>query len=128
MALLHDVVFDSSHPASLARFWAEVLDGYAVAPYDDAELERLRSIGVFDTEDDPSVLVEKPGATPRFFFQAVPEGKTVKNRVHLDLRCDDIDSERDRLIELGARVLWTDASGRVTLADPEGNEFCLEAR
>jgi hypothetical protein len=128
VARLHDVVFDCAHPASLARFWAEVLDGYAVAPYDEAELERLRSIGVFDVEDDPSVLVEKPGAIPRYFFQRVPEGKAVKNRVHLDLWCDDVEVERERLIALGARILWTDESGRVTLADPEGNEFCLEAR
>ena len=128
MARLHDIVFDCRHPASLARFWADVLDGYAVAPYDDAELVRLRSLGIDDVEDDPSVLVEAPGATPRMFFQLVPEEKTVKNRVHVDLRCDDLDAELDRLVQLGARVLWTDESGRVTLGDPEGNEFCLEAR
>jgi Glyoxalase-like domain len=127
MAQLHDVVFDCRHPASLARFWAAVLDGYAVAPYDDAEIARLRSIGVFHIEDDPSVLVEKSGDMPRLFFQAVPEPKAGKNRVHLDLRCDDIEAECDRLVGLGARVLWTDAGERVTLADPEGNEFCLEA-
>jgi hypothetical protein len=84
-ARLHDVVFDSRHPASAARFWAAALDDYEVAPYDEAELERLRTMGIFDTEDDPSVLVEAPGVTPRFFFQLVPEPKTVKNRVHLDL-------------------------------------------
>ena len=55
MAKLHDVVFDCSHPASLARFWAEALDGYEVAPYDDEEIERLRREGITDLEDDPSV-------------------------------------------------------------------------
>ena len=58
MARLHDVVFDSRHPASAARFWAAALDDYGVAPYDEAELERLRTMGIFDPEDDPSVLVE----------------------------------------------------------------------
>jgi hypothetical protein len=62
---LHDVVFDCRHPASLARFWAAVLDGYEVAPYDDDEIERLRTMGIDDVEDDPSVLVEIPGRTPR---------------------------------------------------------------
>lgn len=66
MAALADIVFDARHPAALARFWAAVLDGYDVAPYDDAELERLRSIGVDDVEDDPTVLVESPGQYPRF--------------------------------------------------------------
>jgi hypothetical protein len=124
VASLHDVVFDCRHPAALARFWAAALDGYEVAPYDEAELERLRAIGVDDPEDDPSVLVEAPGTTPRFFFQRVPEPKTTKNRVHLDLRCDDVDAEVARLVALGARVLAA-SEGWMTLADPEGNELDL---
>jgi glyoxalase superfamily protein len=123
---IHDVVFDCRHPASLARFWAAVLDGYEVAPYDDDEIERLRAMGIDDVEDDPSVLVEIPGRTPRLFFQLVPEPKLVKNRVHLDLRCDDLPAEQARLEALGARVLWADPAGRITLTDPEGNEFCIE--
>ncbi len=124
---IHDVVIDCVHPASLARFWAAVLDAYEVAPYDDDEIARLRAMGIDDIEDDPSVLVEAPGVTPRLFFQLVPESKVVKNRVHLDLRCDDVHVEQQRLVELGARVLWTDAGGRVRLSDPEGNEFCLDS-
>jgi hypothetical protein len=125
VAWVQDVVFDCAHPASLARFWAAVLDGYEVAPYDAAELERLRGAGIGDPEDDPTVLVEAgPGTTPRFFFQWVSEGKTVKNRVHLDLRCDDVDLELTRLRELGARVVARH-QGLTVLADPEGNEFCL---
>ena len=126
MARIRDVVVDCRHPASLARFWAAVLDGYAVAPYDDAELERLRAMGVDDVEDDPVVLVEAPGEVPRLCFQRVPETKRVKNRVHLDVQCDDLEREVERLSALGARVLDRPA-GRdwVVLADPEGNEFCV---
>ena len=120
MARLRDVVFDCHHPASLARFWAAALDGYEVAPYDEDELERLRSLGFSGTEDDPSVLVEAASG-PRLFFTLVPEDKVVKNRVHLDLTGDDV----DRLVALGARVLAHPEDGLVVLADPEGNEFCL---
>jgi len=48
MAQIQDIVFDCTHPASLARFWATVLDDYAVAPYDEAELTRLRREGILD--------------------------------------------------------------------------------
>lgn len=126
MAQLRDLVFDCRHPAGLARFWAGALDGYAVAPYDDAELERLASIGVYDTEDDPTVLVEGPDGAPRLFFQRVPEAKVVKNRVHLDLRCDDVDVEVERLVALGATVAASQPNhDLVVLGDPEGNELCL---
>jgi hypothetical protein len=125
VARIRDVVVDCRHPASLARFWAQVLDGYAVAPYDDEELQRLRGLGINDPEDDPSVLVERPGTHPRFFFQLVPEPKTVKNRLHLDLDADDPAAERRRLIGLGATVVAEFEGDHVVLADPEGNEFCL---
>jgi hypothetical protein len=123
VADIGDVVFDCRHPASLARFWAAALDGYAVAPYDEAELERLRTMGVHDPEDDPAVLVEPvAGGTPRLFFVRVPEPKNGKNRVHLDLRAADVDAEVRRLVELGARELARQDEW-VNLADPEGNEF-----
>ena len=124
MARLHDVVIDSHHPASIARFWAAVLDGYQVAPYDEAELARLRGEGIFDPEDDPNVLVEAPGRQPRIFFQLVAEPKIVKNRVHLDLRCDRVADELERLTELGASVA-SEYDDHLVLRDPEGNEFCL---
>lgn len=124
MARIHDVVIDCTHSASTARFWAAILDGYDVAPYDAAELERLRGLGIFDTEDDPTVMVEAAGVRPRLFFQAVPEPRTGKNRVHLDLHCDDIDAEVQRATDLGARVLARH-EGWITMADPEGNEFCF---
>jgi hypothetical protein len=122
---LGDVVFDCRHPASLARFWAAALDGYRVAPYDDAELARLRAMGVDDPEDDPSVLVEPvAGGGPRLWFTRVPEPKTVKNRVHLDLRAPHVEAEVARLVGLGARVL-AEVRDWVVLADPEGGEFCV---
>ncbi len=125
MARLRDITFDCAHPAALARFWAAALEGYRVAPYDDAELARLRSIGVKDPEDDPTVLVEPTADGPRFFFQRVPEPKRAKNRVHLDLQPDELDAELTRLVGLGARELARPEAGLVVLADPEGNEFCL---
>ena len=124
MARVHDIVFDSGHPASLARFWAGVLDGYRVAPYDEEELRRLAEQGIDDPEDDPTVLVEAGPGRPRCFFVRVPEGKTAKNRVHLDLAADDPAAEVARLVDLGA-VVVREYGGWVQMADPEGNEFCV---
>jgi hypothetical protein len=125
MAVIRDIVFDCRHPASLARFWAEALDDYAVAPYDDAELQRLKDAGFAGPEDDPTVLVDGPPGRPRLWFQLVPEGKDRKNRVHLDLGSTDLVSEVERLTVLGATVLHR-VESRVTMADPEGNEFCID--
>ena len=123
MARIRDVVIDSRHPASLARFWAAALEGYEVAAYDEAELDRLRAAGIDDPEDDPTVLVEASSrGTPRLWFQLVSEPKLVKNRVHLDLACADVGAEVERLAGLGARVL-AQQERWVTMADPEGNEF-----
>jgi hypothetical protein len=118
-------VFDCAHPASLARFWASVLDDYEIAPYNKADMEHLLSLGIRNLEDDPTVLVEAgPDVTPRLWFQQVPEPRVVKNRVHLDLRADDVPAELDRLLRLGARVLAKHET-LIVLADPEGDEFCL---
>ena len=129
MATIGDIVLDSTHPASIARFWAAALDGYEVAPYDEAELARLRSMGIDDPEDDPNVLVQptsggRTNGRPRIFFQRVPEPKMTKNRVHLDLRCTDAEAEAQRLIEMGARIV-DDRPDWIVMADPEGNEFCV---
>ena len=124
MALLHDIVVDCAHPAAVARFWAAALDGYAVAPYDAAELARLRALGIADPEDDPTVLVEPRDGGPRLWFQLVAEPKRVKNRVHLDLLAADLEAEIVRLAELGATVVARHERTTI-LADPEGNEFCL---
>ncbi|MFD5315937.1 VOC family protein [Streptomyces sp. NPDC127098] len=124
MARLRDIVIDCAHPAATARFWAAALDGYAVAPYDEAELARLRAAGIAGPEDDPTVLVEPRDAGPRLWCQLVPEPKRVKNRLHLDLLAADPEAETARLVALGATVLARHADHHV-LADPEGNEFCL---
>jgi hypothetical protein len=127
MADIRDIIFDAAHPASIARFWAAVLDGYRVAPYDEAELARLRANGIDDPQDDPMVVVEGGPGRPRLLFQLVPEARVAKNRVHLDLSCADLDDETARLVGLGASVFaryeaWT------TFTDPEGNEFCVTRR
>lgn len=124
MAALKDIVVDCAHPASLARFWAAALDGYVIRPYDDEEIARLRAMGIDDVEDDPSVALDSADGKSTIFFQRVPEPKTVKNRVHLDLLTPDRAAEVRRLCALGARVLW-ELDSNVTLADPEGNEFCV---
>jgi hypothetical protein len=130
MSELADIVFDCARPAALARFWAAALDGYEIAPYDDTEIARLKAMGIDDTEDDPGVLVLPPSPDkPRLFFQRVPEGKSAKNRVHLDLRPADRRAEVGRLVGLGATVraeVQHATGGRwTTMADPEGNEFCV---
>jgi catechol 2,3-dioxygenase-like lactoylglutathione lyase family enzyme len=124
------IVFDCGDAAPLARFWAAAL-GWSVAPYDEVELERLAAKGVYDPEDDPSVMLEPPEGTelPAIFFTEVPESKVVKNRVHLDLMADqDLEDEVARLEGLGASVRnWAEEDGSVwcVMLDPEGNEFCV---
>jgi predicted enzyme related to lactoylglutathione lyase len=110
-ARLDEVVFDCADQVRLVRFWAAVLGGEPV-----------------DRDHDWS-YVDPPGGRLRLAFQRVPEGKTVKNRLHLDVQVDDIDAERTRLAAAGARAVTdmrTDSHGRFqVMLDPEGNEFCL---
>ena len=129
-ASIHSITFDCARPAPLARFWAAAL-GYEVRPYDDDERARLRALGIDDVEDDPSVAIDPPGGSgPTMFFTKVPEPKAAKNRVHLDLRPGaSMEDEVDRLTQLGATVVRAhqEERGRWTvMADPEGNEFCVE--
>jgi catechol 2,3-dioxygenase-like lactoylglutathione lyase family enzyme len=127
---IESIVFDCRDAAPLARFWAEAL-GWSVAPYDEDELERLASRGVYDPEDDPSVMVEPPGGEdlPVLYFTEVPEEKAVKNRVHLDLAADGpLEDEVQRLESLGAQVRnWAEDDGGTwcVMLDPQGNEFCV---
>jgi hypothetical protein len=121
MATLRDIVFDCERASELARFWAAVLDGYDVRAYDEAEIARLAGLGL-TPETDPVVLVDGPG--PSLCFQQVPEGKTVKNRVHIDITAPDRRTEVDRLVALGASV-YQETESWTTLQDPEGNEFCV---
>jgi hypothetical protein len=127
---IESVVFDCVDAAPLARFWAAAL-GWAVAPYDEDELERLAAKGIYDPEDDPSVMVEPPGDAelPVLYFTEVPEEKVAKNRVHLDLAADGpLEDEVQRLEALGAHVQnWAEEGGSMwcVMRDPQGNEFCV---
>jgi hypothetical protein len=121
MSRIDSITVDAEHPASLARFWAAALEGYAVRAYDDAEIARLAALG-FNPETDPTVMVDGPG--PTLCFQQMPGRTTGRNRWHLDLVAAEREAEVHRLCTLGARVReiredWT------TLVDPEGNPFCV---
>lgn len=125
MAVLADIVIDCQHPATLAGFWADVLDGDEIARYDGDEIARLAALGITDLDDDPTVLVEA-AASSRLWFQKVPESKSVKNRVHIDVRSSNRPAEVERLLSLGASVLGERTELNLTsMRDPEGNEFCI---
>src|SRR4030095_15915422 len=124
MAVLREIVFDAVHPAALARFWAAALDGYAIRPYDAAEIARLTARGL-TPETDPRVAGDGPG--PALFFQQADTAKTARNRVHLDVTAADRRAEVERLLALGAS-LRRERDGSTVLLDPEGNEFCVVAR
>ncbi|MGY1846646.1 VOC family protein [Blastococcus sp. SYSU DS1021] len=134
------VVVDSSAPHELADWWAEAL-GWRVEPQDEAFIRRMVETGAAagsDTTTHRGALVWKAGAAitsaepgrPRVLFQLVPEPKAVKNRLHLDVRVapERREEEVARLAGLGATELWRGQQGPfawVTMADPQGNEFCL---
>jgi hypothetical protein len=140
MATDFQVVIDCAAPHELADWWAEAL-GWQVEPQDEAFIRRMID-GGYATEDQTmkhkGALVWKEGAAinspdpgrPRVLFQQVPEGKTVKNRAHLDLRvgAERREAEVARLVAAGATELHRASQGPhewATLADPEGNEFCI---
>jgi hypothetical protein len=133
------VVIDCAEPHTLVRFWAAAL-GMDVEE-NSAFVEQLLAAGrVTEAETtmvdgrrqfaDVAACRDPAGRRPRVFLQRVPEPKTVKNRVHLDLQVgpDRRDAEVQRLSGLGATVAWvTDDRGprTTTMRDPEGNEFCV---
>jgi hypothetical protein len=121
MPRLTEIVVDSRHPAALARFWAAALDGYAVRPYDEAELARLAALGL-TPETDPAVALDGPG--PTIFFQQVDELAVGRSRLHLDLRGGPREREVSALQKLGASVRDVREDHTVML-DPEGNAFCV---
>ena len=121
MGRFKDIVIDADLPSALARFWAAALDGYAVLPYDDAEIARLAALGL-TPETDPSVMVAGPG--PRLCFHLRPGPRAPRNRVHIDIVAEDVEAEVTRLIGLGARKV-RHGEGYVVLNDPEGNNFCV---
>jgi glyoxalase superfamily protein len=136
------VTFDCAEPERVARFWCEVL-GYVVPP----PPEGFASWDDFDRSLPPEMqgsafaCVDPTGEGPRLFFQRVPEGKVVKNRVHLDVRVGTglvgderlatLEAECARLEALGAKqVLVQRADGFnescIWMQDVEGNDFCLD--
>lgn len=121
MGRLKDIVIDADHPASLARFWASALDGYAVLPYDDAEIARLAALGL-TPETDTSVMVAGPGTRLCIHLRAGP--RPARNRVHLDIAAVNVEAEVERLVALGATHVRI-GDGYVVLNDPEGNNFCV---
>lgn len=121
MAKLREIVIDADHPASLARFWAAAVDGYAVRPYDEAEIARLATLGL-TPETDPYVLIDGPG--PIICCQLRKGPRPERNRIHLDLVTHDRAGEVARLKGLGA-TLWYEEPTFAVLRDPEGNQFCV---
>ena len=142
MAHSVQVTFDCAAPDALARFWADAL-GYVVQPPPpghESWPDFLASIGVPESEwGSASAVVDPDDKGPRLFFQRVPEGKTAKNRVHLDVnvgagldgaeRRAKAEAEAERLTSLGATELRrAEEHGEfwIVLRDPEGNEFCVQ--
>lgn len=139
MAISFQCTFDAIDPHALAEFWASAL-GYHVEDTDEL-CRRMLDAGhatETDVEDvggryrwrDATALSDPDHAGPRIYIQRVPEPKTAKNRFHPDLRvgADRQDVEVARLEALGARRLYEADQGPlhwVTMADPEGNEFCV---
>lgn len=134
MAYGVQVTFDCADPAALSRFWASAL-GYVVQPPPegfDSWPAFLTSVGVPESEwTSKSACVDPDGKGPRLFFQRVPEGKSAKNRVHLDVNVghERVAEEVARLVAEGATHMGDFAEGTdswVVMADPEGNEFCVQ--
>ncbi len=121
MARIREIVIDCANAPALARFWASVLDGYNVRPYDQKEIARLAERG-FTPETDPEVAVDGPG--PTLFLQQVAERKAARNRIHLDITGGDRSELVERLRGLGATVRDEHETFTV-MQDPEGNEFCV---
>ncbi|MBZ2198205.1 VOC family protein [Occultella gossypii] len=147
------ITFDAHDPRVLSTFWRDLLGyvhpappGVELAPGADplaAWDDFLERSGVpEDQRNSASALEDPDGAGPRLYFQQVPEDKVAKNRVHLDvrtasdLRGDErmaaLEVECDRLVTLGATRIQRfepeapTSIGFIVMADPEGNEFCLD--
>ncbi len=142
MARTVQITFDCTDVAAVGEFWASAL-GYVMDPPPagfDSWPDALRAWGVPEDEWDTAYAVVDPdGVGPRLFFQKVPERKTAKNRMHLDVRVSDpatspeerdaaVLAEVERLEAEGARrVEWRPDMGRhfMVMQDVEGNEFCV---
>lgn len=141
MSIRFQVSFDADDPARLAGFWAVAL-GYVEQPpppgFDSWEAF-LDSVDMpLEERDRATALVDSAGAGPRLFFQKVPEGKTSKNRVHLDVDAGGADHDWAK-VEAHVRTLEEAGGAKVeerrdefglsrwvVMTDPEGNELCLQ--
>jgi Glyoxalase-like domain len=136
------VVIDAAEPAKLADFWAFALDYVLEPPPHGFETweDFGRSIGMPEEEfGDQAAIIDPADEGPRVYFQRVPERKTAKNRVHLDVRVADrevegeerkrlVSEKVEQLVEAGASFAWVNQDVRghsIVLRDPEGNEFCV---
>ena len=134
------IAIDCSSPHELADWWAEAL-GWEVEKQDEkfirqmieeghaSEEHTVRHRGALVWRSATALRSPDPGR-PRMLFQRVPEAKTVKNRLHLDVHVgpERREAEVARLLASGATELWRASQGPstwATLADPEGNEFCV---
>lgn len=133
MAHAIQITVDAADPRAQGAFWSEVL-GYVEQPpppgFDSWEAA-LDSFGI--DRSDPNrafAIVDPDGVGPRLFFLKVPEGKTAKNRMHLDVGTDPdrLHARAAELVDIGATHVgeFDEPEGHwITLLDPEGNEFCL---
>ncbi|GLY07916.1 VOC family protein [Actinoplanes sp. NBRC 101535] len=136
------ITFDCKEPERVARFWCEVL-GYVVPPPPEgfADWAAYESTLPAERQGAGFVAQDPAGVGPRLYFQRVPEGKIVKNRVHLDVRVGTglvgaerlaaLEAESARLVALGAtrgQLLLADEENEScqNMQDVEGNEFCLD--
>jgi uncharacterized glyoxalase superfamily protein PhnB len=141
MASLGNIVFYADNPRALSYFWADVF-GYPHMSFEGELKQQLLAGGLTEADLDKRGLAEDPeGNGPRLFFHHASELKGTRNRVHLDVSTakgrratrDEMDTEKDRLVALGATVVrlveqqwgpWPEYYFQ--MRDPEGNEFCLQ--
>ena len=130
------ITIDCADPRTQAEFWSAAL-GWEIESVEvwDAEISRGGKV-VQSRESWSNIISAAPNAPRRINFAKVPEGKTVKNRLHFDLKVDDLDTEVSRLVGLGASIVERRAravdgridqgqDGWLVMKDPEGNEFCI---
>ena len=136
------VTLDCKEPERVARFWCEVLGYVAPSPPEGfASWDGYNSALPTEQRGSWFACSDPSGVGPRLFFQRVPEGKVVKNRVHLDVRVGTglvgderlatLQAESERLVALGAvqeQILYADEENEscIVMRDVEDNEFCLD--
>jgi predicted enzyme related to lactoylglutathione lyase len=125
-----NVTFACAEPVLLGRFWKEAL-GWPEEEIEESFLQQLRDAGIDERELTGFYVTRPPGGgRPRFLFQRREKSRPESYPIHLDFRTDDRESEIERLVPLGARIVRTKTDDRSTwtiMRDPEGNPFCVES-